>query len=106
MPQLKRGFLESLNYLGTLFHDQQWIIRGDFNMITSLLEKKGGVRRLDGESEVFRDWIEKFRLIDIPTSSGLFTWSNKRREDKQVTVILDIFLTSETMFQGQQCNFG
>jgi hypothetical protein len=70
-------------------------------MITSLQEKKGGIRRLDGESEAFQVWIEKFRLIDIQTSNGPFTWSNKRREEHRISIRLDIFLTSETMFQNK-----
>jgi len=42
-------------------------------MITTLWEKKGGVRHIEGENEVFRDWIESNKVIDIHTSNGPFT---------------------------------
>jgi hypothetical protein len=101
-PPLKREFLESLNHLGTTLGGQRWDIGGDFNMITALWEKKEGARHLEGESEFFRDWIEKSRLIDIHTSNGPFTWTNKRRMENSIDVYLDIFLTFESLFRGQQ----
>jgi hypothetical protein len=72
---------------------------GDFNMIKSLLEKKGGARSMDLENEAFGTLIENLRLIDIPTRSGLFTWNNERGNDKRITVRLDIFLVTKTSFQ-------
>jgi hypothetical protein len=54
-PHIKRGFLEYINYLGNLFHDQQWTIKGYFNIITYLLEKKGGIIRIYGDIKAFRD---------------------------------------------------
>jgi hypothetical protein len=89
-----------MNHLGTMLQGQRWVIGGDFNMIKSLLEKKGGSRKLDAESEAFRDWIKKYRLIDIQTSNGPFTWSNKRREENRISIRLDRFLTSEFFVLG------
>ena len=34
-----------------------WIVGGDYNMITNLAEKKGGLRRLDKDSEAFNTFI-------------------------------------------------
>jgi hypothetical protein len=34
-------------------------------MITTLWEKKGGVRRLEGESESFQELIYRNKLVDI-----------------------------------------
>jgi hypothetical protein len=73
-------------------------------MITSLLEKKGGIRRLDGENKAFRDWIENYRLIDIPTINGLFTWNNRRRSEKNCSSPRYISWSSETLFRKTRFN--
>jgi hypothetical protein len=51
-------------------------------MITSILYKKRRVRRLDAESETFRSLINNLRLVEIPSSGGLFTWNKKRGVEK------------------------
>jgi len=51
---------------------------GDFNMIRSLTERKGGTRILGRESIAFENFINDMRLVDIETINGTFTWSNKR----------------------------
>jgi exonuclease III len=98
LPPLKREFLEALNHLGNTLSGQHWVVGGDFNMITTLWEKKGGARRMEGESDSFRDWINNNRLVDIHTNNGPFTWTNKRRLEKSIAVRLDRFLTSESIF--------
>ena len=50
-----------------------WVIDRDFNIILTLAEKKGGIRRLDRDVEVFSDFIEKSILVDIRTSNETFT---------------------------------
>ena len=37
----------------------QWILAGDFNIIATLDEKKGGNRRLDRDVEEFTTFIER-----------------------------------------------
>jgi hypothetical protein len=49
---------------------QRWIIGGDFNIIISLDEKRGGVRILDKDSENFQNLIEDLHLIDIEAQNG------------------------------------
>ena len=51
---------------------------GDFNLITSLIENKGGRRRLEEETELFCDMIKDLKLVDILSGEGWFTWNNKR----------------------------
>ena len=46
-PSLKRGLLDEINLLGSAMNHHVWILRGDFNMINSPLEKQGGIWRLD-----------------------------------------------------------
>jgi hypothetical protein len=53
MPQENDAFLNNLNVLGNIVEHWQWIIGEDFNIIISLEEKRGGIRRLYGDSEGF-----------------------------------------------------
>jgi exonuclease III len=47
----KRGMIRDLEDLKTRSNNLPWILAGDFNIITSLAEKKGGTRRLDRDAE-------------------------------------------------------
>lgn len=85
------------NLLDALHHPIK-IIAGDFNMITSLSEKKGGIQKLDKDSEAFLSTIENLNLIEIPTSNGLFTWNNRRGGDHQIASCLDYFLLPEATY--------
>eukprot|EP00253_Pinus_taeda_P016062 PITA_16062 len=73
------------------------IIGGDFNMITSLSEKKGGIRKLNKDSEAFVEFIMSARLIDVQPRSGAFTWNNMRGGERQIASRLDRFLVSENL---------
>ena len=53
--------------------NQCWIMGGDFNLITSLVEKKGGRRTLEATNIVFKDFIQGRWLVDIETGNGWFT---------------------------------
>jgi hypothetical protein len=50
----KRDFMRELKEIGTSMEYQQWIVGGDFNMITSLEDKKGGVVCLSSEDQSFK----------------------------------------------------
>jgi len=50
-----------------------WILGGDYNMITNITEKKGGLRRLDKDSEALKTFIATSKLIDIPNIKRLHT---------------------------------
>eukprot|EP00253_Pinus_taeda_P008761 PITA_08761 len=66
-------------------------------MITSLMEKKGGIRMLNRDTKVFKDFIKSAKLVDIFLKSGAFTWNSKRAGDRQVASRLDRFLVTETI---------
>ena len=70
---------------------------GDFNMIKSLSEKKGGTRTLSKDSIAFYNFIDNMKLVDTDTSNGLFTWNNKRGGESQVASKLDRFIISEDL---------
>jgi hypothetical protein len=61
-PEVKRYFVRAISQLGHLMQDQQWIFGGgEFNLITSLEEKKGGVHKMDVENNLFKEIIYSYR---------------------------------------------
>ena len=87
--------MASLRDLKEWVKEDPWIIGGDFNMIRSLEEKKGGVRTISAATNLFNEFIEELNLVDIGTTNGMFTWQNKRTGDRQIASRLDRFLVSE-----------
>ena len=51
---------------------------GNFNAITNLEEKKGGISQLGPSSSMLRVNIGFLNLIDVQTGSVIFTWNNRR----------------------------
>eukprot|EP00253_Pinus_taeda_P018718 PITA_18718 len=78
-----------------LYPEVDWIIGGDFNLIRSLEEKKGGIRKMDHFMDKFNELIEVLRLVDIETINGICTWNNRRGGKNQIASRLDLFLVFE-----------
>jgi exonuclease III len=95
--QEKYIFVNSLSYMGRLIGQKRWILGGDFNIILTLEEKRGGLRRMEQDSGKFRDLIDHLKLIDIESKNGSFTWFNKRSRSQQIAKRLDHFLILETL---------
>jgi len=93
--QLKLKALETLTSLNSSRRYPLWISGGDFNIITHLEEKKGGRRKLEEDSTSFKDFIRSNQLIDVQTSNGTYTWTNKRRGVHNIASRLDRFLLSD-----------
>eukprot|EP00253_Pinus_taeda_P012543 PITA_12543 len=93
----KIKFIDSLVDLKSIFAGLPWVIGGDFNMIRSLSEKKGGTRALNKDSSAFQCFLENMKLVDIETNIGLCTWNNKRGGYSQVASKLDKFMISEEL---------
>eukprot|EP00253_Pinus_taeda_P035519 PITA_35519 len=66
-------------------------------MITTLLEKKGGLRKLNRDAEAFTGFIETVKMVDIYPKSGMFTWNNRRRGERLIASRLDRFLILESI---------
>eukprot|EP00253_Pinus_taeda_P018479 PITA_18479 len=94
-PGEKENFLNSMKTIRRLYPEVDWIIGGDFNLIRSLEEKKGGIRKLDHFMDKFNDLIDDLRLVDIQTINGICTWNNRRGGKNQIASRLDRFLFSE-----------
>jgi ribonuclease HI/exonuclease III len=94
-PGDKHAFLHSLTQTPNINQRDRWIIGGDFNIIRTLKEKKGGTRRLERDTNGFNNLIEELSLVDLDYNNGMYTWSNRRTGVQQVSCKLDRFLTSE-----------
>lgn len=71
-----------------------WIMAGDFNAITYLDEKRGGLARLDPSAYLLRNMIGSLNLIDVKPTNGVFTWNNRRCGGEAISERLDRFLVS------------
>jgi exonuclease III len=95
--QDKDLFLQNLAYISSIVEAQRWIIGGDFNMILTLEEKRGGKKRLEQDNIKFQELLDQHKLVDIENGNGTFTWTNKRSGHQQIACRLDHFLLSETL---------
>jgi exonuclease III len=97
MLEEKRRILLDPENLKAHSSNLHWILVGDFNIIMTLAEKKGGTRILDRDAEEFSAFIDKVDMVGIRTSNCQFTWNNKRINKHQVATRLDILLVSKSI---------
>lgn len=95
IPIEREAFLTQLLRLGSLHTKKLWVIAGDFNMITTTIEKKGGLQREDVNMERFRETQTTLHLIDINTINGKYTWNNRRGGNRQIASRLGRFLATK-----------
>lgn len=97
-PQNLQQKLDLLDTLTTLNFNIQlplWIGGGNFNIIMALEEKNNIIPRIDRDNSGFKDFMKSNHLMDIQTSNGVYTWTNKRRGTQHITSRLDRFLISD-----------
>lgn len=97
-PQETAQKSQLLNILSELNRDRPlplWISGGDFNMIASMDEKRGGRSNSNNDEGLLKNFINSNWLMDVPTSNGIFTWKNKRVGEQQIASRLDRFLISD-----------
>lgn len=95
--QKKLDLLDSITTLNSVRSFPLWICGGDFNIITTLEEKSGGKSKLEGDSIGLKDFIHRNQLMDLQTSNGMYTWTNKRRGPQHIASRLDRFLMSDNV---------
>ncbi|KAF9601708.1 hypothetical protein IFM89_022237 [Coptis chinensis] len=78
----RRALWEELSQLG--LNAEAWAVAGDFNVVTSNVERKGG--RLPCQTAVneFVEFINGNALMDTTSLGFQFSWSNKRRGDRRM----------------------
>lgn len=72
-----------------------WISGGDYNMIASMDEKRGGRNKTNSDDGLLKNFINSNWLMDIPTNNGIATWTNKRAGTHHIASRLDCFLISD-----------
>jgi len=97
VPGEREKFLRNVQVSRRIYPKLPWIVGEDFNMIKSMEEKKGGIRRPYQNMEIFNEMITDQRLVDIPTINGAYTWNNRRGGKNQIASRLDRFLVSESI---------
>ncbi|KAM7250684.1 hypothetical protein ACFE04_022567 [Oxalis oulophora] len=55
-----------------------WLVGGNFNEILNQSEKSGGLRRLEGKINNFRQGIHDCNLQEVTASGPFFTWKKNR----------------------------
>eukprot|EP00253_Pinus_taeda_P026887 PITA_26887 len=93
--QHKVEILDALTQLNTERIYPLWISGGDYNMISTMEEKKGGRCIINRDGSILKDFIQNNWLIDLPSNNDLYTWNNKRAEPMQIASRLDRFLISD-----------
>ncbi|KAK8554232.1 hypothetical protein V6N12_031201 [Hibiscus sabdariffa] len=91
--ELKREFWEFMTNLRN-GHDDNWMVIGDSNVVSSQDEKLGGLPFNPTEANSYFKFIDSRGLIDMPILGGAFTWSNQRSDDEEILEKLDRILCS------------
>ena len=76
-----------------------WVCIGDFNEITRVGEKSGGLVRPENQMRSFRECLDFCALKDLGSSGLPYTWSNRRFDGPMVWVRLDHALASSEWLQ-------
>jgi len=89
IPRERKNSLKDLQTTRRIFPGIPWIVGGDFNMIKTMEERRGGINRPDQNMEEFSEMITEQRLVDIPTINDIHTWNNQRGGRNQIASRLD-----------------
>ena len=92
LPNQKSSFLNFLQWLFLVQARPMDVLGGDFNLITSLQDKRGGRPMLTEEDKLFKGFIDNSNLIDLHTNNGIHTLNNRRGKSAQIASKLDRFL--------------
>lgn len=86
-------------YYKRKFEGGDWCLGGDFNAISNKKEMFGSSSSHCSQSEIeeLNEFINPIELVDIPTISNFFTWSNR---DGSSRSRLDKFLLSKSLVDG------
>ena len=63
----KQAFIDFLGWTKCQAKGGQWVMGGDFNLISNLGEKKGGKRTLDKYQEAFSVFQTQSSFVDMET---------------------------------------
>lgn len=96
----KRTLWNFLVSLATPLQNVFLIFGGDFNTITSMDEKPGGIIPYKQVVSNFCSFIHSLNLVDCKPLNGSFTWTNMRRDFCQILERLNRFLVLDNWFNS------
>lgn len=73
-----------INRLADDVHIDKWLIFGDFNLILSQNETKGGNPVPQQHISMFRDTLQRNNLYDLGFDGDLCTWNNNQNGDDNI----------------------
>ena len=74
------------------YNDNLFLLGGDFNTISNINEKVGGIQLLSQASKDFKEWCVMHNLIDTSTNNGTYTWNNRRKDLAYIAEKIDRFM--------------
>ncbi|KAF9593955.1 hypothetical protein IFM89_026215 [Coptis chinensis] len=95
---IRRQLWQELSLLGT--SGQAWAVIGDFNIVTSIAERKGGGTPCISAMDDFNHFIHLNALIDSTTSGFKYSWCNKRWGSKHMLQKIDRMLVNQDWLKG------
>lgn len=96
----KRKLWKELLLVSSPLKDCMLVLGGDFNVISGLDEKSGGILPNHRIVANFGTFIQDMGLFDCKTQNGPFTWTTMRRYFSQISKILDRFLVSQNWIES------
>ena len=85
--------------------NEPWIVGGDFNKVTSLLEKIGGNDRSVSAMVDFRVALSNCGLMDVRYSGPMITWHNKQVNGNYIQERLDRFVIISVEYSLLKCQW-
>lgn len=108
---LKRQVWLELDGILNRLSSDFWILGGDFNVLLRDFDKKGGSGKALQSQKDFQNFVDRNYLIELHTSNGCFTWTNRRKDFCSIAEKLDRFffkgnLGAFPFTLGCKINFG
>ncbi|KAK9037790.1 hypothetical protein V6N11_022690 [Hibiscus sabdariffa] len=89
----KQKFWESLACLRKDIN-AKWCVIGDSNVVARPEDKCAGNPFDHNQAKWYYDFLDQTYLMEIPSSGGTFTWSNRRKSEEAILEKLDQILSS------------
>ncbi|XP_057829570.1 uncharacterized protein LOC131040632 [Cryptomeria japonica] len=96
----KREVWAEIDRLAQDFSGEHIFLGGDFNAVLNMSDKQGGSTKETQTIREFREWLQNNHYMEIQTTNGEYTWSNRRSGATFIAEKLDRFF-----FKGNLANF-
>ncbi|KAF9596825.1 hypothetical protein IFM89_013873 [Coptis chinensis] len=94
----RRALWDELNTLG--INVGAWVVAGDFNIVTTATERKGGCSPCQLAVNEFVEFINKNALLDSTNLGYKFSWCNKRIGERRMLQKIDRMLVNQQWMEA------